>query len=197
MNDNSIFRQEALERLSSPEQLDQLMQLVSPKSWLSLVTLGSLLGLALLWSVVARIPVTTTGRGILVYSENSTHDLIGVATFSAGELSQIQPGMKVLMLPDVEGTQQAAGGITGEVESVSLPPVTTLKALRQQNLADTKPTIEVIAKLDRADNPSGYRWSASSRQMIPLAGMPATARITIAEKAPITFVFPFLDRPDH
>jgi hypothetical protein len=195
MNDNSIFRQEALERLSSPEQLDQLMQLVPPKSWLSLAALGSLLGLALVWSFAARIPVTTTGEGVLVYSENASGDLIGVAKFSAGELSQIQPGMKVLMLPDVEGTQQAAGGITGRVESVSLPPVTTLAALRQNNSLDAgMPTIEVIAKLDRADTDSGYRWSASSRQMIPLAGMPATARITIDEKAPIAFVFPFLDR---
>ncbi|MBE9106776.1 hypothetical protein IQ229_18115 [Nostoc cf. edaphicum LEGE 07299] len=32
-----IFRQEALERLSSPEQLDQAIQVVKPQAWLTLV----------------------------------------------------------------------------------------------------------------------------------------------------------------
>ena len=50
MSDSSIFRKEALERLSSPEQLDQLMKIVTPRSWLPLVTLGGLLGMGLLWS---------------------------------------------------------------------------------------------------------------------------------------------------
>jgi len=31
-----IFRQESLERLSSPERLDQLMQVLAPKDWLAL-----------------------------------------------------------------------------------------------------------------------------------------------------------------
>ena len=38
-----IFRKVALERLSSPEQLDQLMQVTSPKGWLALAGLGALL----------------------------------------------------------------------------------------------------------------------------------------------------------
>jgi hypothetical protein len=40
----SIFRKESLERLSSAERLDQLMQVVSPRSWLPLVALGSIVG---------------------------------------------------------------------------------------------------------------------------------------------------------
>jgi hypothetical protein len=42
-----IFRKEALQRLSSPERLDQLMQVVSPHDWLVLGTALVLLGLAL------------------------------------------------------------------------------------------------------------------------------------------------------
>ena len=36
----NIFREESIERLSSPEQLDQLMQVVSRRNWLPLTTLG-------------------------------------------------------------------------------------------------------------------------------------------------------------
>jgi HlyD family secretion protein len=62
-----LFRKESLERLSSPERLDQLMQVVSPKSWLPLTSLGSLVVVALTWSIYGRIPITIEGRGVLIY----------------------------------------------------------------------------------------------------------------------------------
>lgn len=40
----SIFRKESLERLSSPERLDQLMQVIAPMDWLALTVLSSLVG---------------------------------------------------------------------------------------------------------------------------------------------------------
>lgn len=63
---NKLFRQEALERLSSPERLDQLMQVVSPKAWLPLTTIGFLVVVAGTWSVVGRIPLTVNGQGVLI-----------------------------------------------------------------------------------------------------------------------------------
>jgi HlyD family secretion protein len=62
-----IFRDQALEHLSSPEQLDQLLQVVHPKSWIPILTLGALLLAASLWSVFGRIPMTVEGVGLLVY----------------------------------------------------------------------------------------------------------------------------------
>ena len=61
-----IFRKEALQRLSSPERLDQLMQVVSPHDWLVLGTVMVLLGLALTWACVGRLPTTVAGRGVLI-----------------------------------------------------------------------------------------------------------------------------------
>ncbi|HAA30895.1 MAG TPA: NHLP bacteriocin system secretion protein [Cyanobacteria bacterium UBA8553] len=63
----SVFRKESLERLSSPERLDQLMQVVSPKSWLPLTSLGALVTVAITWSIYGRIPITVEGRGVLIY----------------------------------------------------------------------------------------------------------------------------------
>lgn len=60
---HSLFRKESLERLSSPERLDQLMQVVSPKSWLPLASLGSLVVVVVVWSIYGRIPITVEGRG--------------------------------------------------------------------------------------------------------------------------------------
>ncbi|MBE9138845.1 NHLP bacteriocin system secretion protein [Nodosilinea sp. LEGE 07088] len=63
----NIFRKESLERFSSPEQLDQLMQVMKPKSWLPLAALAVLTGSALVWAVYGSIPVTVEGKGVLVY----------------------------------------------------------------------------------------------------------------------------------
>jgi len=62
-----LFREEALERLSSPERLDQLMNVVGPKAWLPLCGLGSLVAVAALWSVFGRLPLTISGQGVLLY----------------------------------------------------------------------------------------------------------------------------------
>jgi HlyD family secretion protein len=62
---DSIFRQESLERLSSPERLDQLMQIVKPFDWLAIGTCGTLVLTAVVWSVIGRIPITVDGRGIV------------------------------------------------------------------------------------------------------------------------------------
>jgi HlyD family secretion protein len=63
-----IFRSVALERLSSPEQLDQLMQVTTPRGWLMLVGVGALLATALVWGVLGSVPERINGQGILVRS---------------------------------------------------------------------------------------------------------------------------------
>jgi hypothetical protein len=61
-----IFRKEALDRLSSPEQLDQLMQVTSPRGWIALAALGLLLLAGLLWGIFGTIPTTAEGEGLLL-----------------------------------------------------------------------------------------------------------------------------------
>jgi HlyD family secretion protein len=63
-----IFRSVALERLSSPEQLDQLMAVTTPRGWLLLIGVGALLATALVWGVLGSVPERITGQGILTRS---------------------------------------------------------------------------------------------------------------------------------
>lgn len=63
---NKLFRQDALERLSSPEKLDEMIQVVSPRAWLPLGAIGFLVTVAAVWSVVGRIPLNVAGQGVLV-----------------------------------------------------------------------------------------------------------------------------------
>lgn len=71
-----IFRQVALERLASPEQLDQLITVTNPMGWLALLAIGGLLASATLWGIYGSIPTKVQGQGIILKTG-------GVATVQA------------------------------------------------------------------------------------------------------------------
>jgi HlyD family secretion protein len=61
-----MFRKVALERLSSPEQLDLMMQVTSPKSWIALGGLGVLLTAAVVWAFYGTVPTKVQASGVLI-----------------------------------------------------------------------------------------------------------------------------------
>jgi len=63
---SSIFRKAALERLSSPEQLDYLMSITSPVAWIALAAVGVIALLIILWGFIGFIPAKVSGKGILL-----------------------------------------------------------------------------------------------------------------------------------
>ena len=72
----NIYREITLKKLSSPEQLDQLIRLTSPKAWLAMVAIWLIILVFIIWSFVGSIPAKLEGTGILlnnagVYSLNS------------------------------------------------------------------------------------------------------------------------------
>jgi HlyD family secretion protein len=82
---NRIFRQAALDRLSSPEQLDQLMQVTTPKSWLAQVACSVLVMIALAWGIWGSIQINVYGRGLLTVRSG-----VFVATaFGDGRVAEI------------------------------------------------------------------------------------------------------------
>jgi HlyD family secretion protein len=91
--ERSIFRKAALERLSSPEQLDYLMSITSPAGWLALSALAIILFLIVLWGFLGRIPDSVSGRGILIRG-GAVYD---VAAANDGFITQVlvKPGDQV------------------------------------------------------------------------------------------------------
>jgi HlyD family secretion protein len=80
-----VFRDESLERLSSPEALDQLMKVIRPKSLLPLTALSLITIVGATWSFIGRIPVTVEGQGILIHPSN----IVPLQLKSAGQLSTL------------------------------------------------------------------------------------------------------------
>lgn len=81
----SIFRQAALDRLSSPEQLDQLLVVTTPKSWVALMTLVALIVSALLWGIFGAIPTQVSGQALFLRSGGLENITVG----DAGRLTDL------------------------------------------------------------------------------------------------------------
>jgi HlyD family secretion protein len=64
----AVFRRASLERLSSPEQLEELMRVTTPVGWIVQVSLLVLLAVILVWGFLGSIPITVQGQGIIIKS---------------------------------------------------------------------------------------------------------------------------------
>ncbi len=61
-----MFRKKALKKLSSPEQLDELIKVTTPHGWLALLALCAIVITIVLWGIFGRIPTKVMGQGIIV-----------------------------------------------------------------------------------------------------------------------------------
>ena len=64
------FRRRALEGVSSPEDLDRLVRVALPRTWVALGGLGLLIVTAAVWAAVARVPTTVKGPGYLLHGRD-------------------------------------------------------------------------------------------------------------------------------
>ncbi len=125
--DTGIFRKAALERLSSPEQLDQVMRVTRPRSWLALGGLFLVLAVVVIWGYTGRIPTKVNGQGVIV----RTGTVVNVVTLGSGLVTEIdaKPGDLVHvnqlvarvsqpeMLEKIRLTQQELAGARAKLRS--------------------------------------------------------------------------------
>ncbi|MEW5929405.1 MAG: NHLP bacteriocin system secretion protein [Gemmatimonadota bacterium] len=118
-----IFREVALERLASPEQLDQMMQVTTRRGWIALASLGSVIGAALAWGVFGSVPERVGGPGILVRSggvyEVASENDGRVAEFAVQVGDTIREGQVVARLarPDLAERIRQARGRVAELDA--------------------------------------------------------------------------------
>jgi HlyD family secretion protein len=61
-----IFRQVALARMSSPDQLDQVVTITSAREWLTLLSVVLVVACFVVWGFTGSLPTSTEAPGILV-----------------------------------------------------------------------------------------------------------------------------------
>jgi HlyD family secretion protein len=63
---SDLFRPKALERYSSPDNLDQLMRVVAARDWVPLAVIAGLFVAFFVWCIFGSLPTAVTGRGVLL-----------------------------------------------------------------------------------------------------------------------------------
>lgn len=145
-----LYRKSALEKLSSPEQLDRMIVITPPSFWLAMLGAGTVIVIALIWAIVGRLPITVKGNGIYVsdagvhtvYSD--TAGVIASVDVQAGDTVQEGQVVATVTNPDAQAQVDQLNERLQQVEAVSVgssdDPVTT----------DTKDLIEIKNSLDAA-----------------------------------------------
>ncbi|KAM3108405.1 NHLP bacteriocin system secretion protein [Phormidesmis sp. 146-20] len=175
----------------------QLKQQISDRSLIRSPQDGAILDMS---GVLGQVVSSGTRLGTLQTGGSESAVLTGVVYFEVKDGKQIKPGMKVQLTPDTVKREQFEG-IVGTVKLVSPYPVTSSRAavkVGNPELADTltgkSAKVEVVVELQPETNTiSGYKWSSSKGPANKLtSGTTAAVRVTVEERAPITFLLPFL-----
>lgn len=81
----SFFRKSALEKLSTPEKLDQLIKVTGTKAWIALATVAVALLTGIIWSFAGKVKTKLDVAGVIQGGE--IHDVV---TTSQGQLVQLK-----------------------------------------------------------------------------------------------------------
>jgi len=85
MAEKEVFRKVSLERLSSPEELDQQLTITSPMGWAAYFAVALLIAAGLIWGFLGSIADKTNGAGIII----STGGVLNVAHHISGQVTEV------------------------------------------------------------------------------------------------------------
>ena len=109
-----LYRKSALEKISSPEQLDKALTVTSSMSWIALAAITLILVVTIIWSIVGTIPVTVTTNGI-VASPVSTNAVYAPESCTVNSVV-VYPGSE-LRIGDAVATYKTGNGEVGTIYS--------------------------------------------------------------------------------
>jgi len=87
---SGLFRQAALDRISNPDQLDQVLRVVRPLHGVGIVAAVILVLGGFIWSILSTAPVSVRGQGIILSAEG----VAVVSSLSEGRIERmlVEPG---------------------------------------------------------------------------------------------------------
>lgn len=189
-----LFRKAALEKLSTPEELDQLMQVTTPKGWLALIAIISLLVATIAIGFLGVIAVRVDGRYCIVVKDAIADSAQAFVYISPLKENRVVVGDEVHITPS---TFTTGDYILGSVATVDDFPVSDVQmqaiignqTLVQQLLEDG-PLIQIVVNpVQVAGDSSVYRSASGTIPRDQISDkMTCTASIKVDEKAPINLI---------
>lgn len=99
-----LYRKAALDKLSSPEQLDKAITIISPSFWIAAIGGALIIAVALVWSIFGRLPVNVSANGIYM-GMGGIHSVVAeadgiVEDVYVSEGDDVSAGQKIAKLDD-------------------------------------------------------------------------------------------------
>lgn len=119
---SQMFRQAALEKFSSPERLDSLMQVTTTKGWIALIGLMVVIAGVLVWGVLGSAPDNVEGLGILLREggifdiEISGSGVIEEVLVAPGDTVQAGDAVARQSLPELDQQIEQVQTLIAELE---------------------------------------------------------------------------------
>lgn len=104
------FRARALQRMTSPEHLDQMLSVTPPRRWVALTALLTLVVTAVVWSVVSTVPTTLSGTGYLV-PQDGLREISATASGTVNSIN-MSVGQHVVAGESLGAIGNSSGGLT-------------------------------------------------------------------------------------
>lgn len=101
-----LFRKSAIDKLTSLEQLDKSLKVVTPLSWLALVGFTLIIVVVIIWSIKGTLPSTISAKGVIVSVNTPTNTLFSEGSGTVQWIvsnKEITDKESVLRLQDEEG----------------------------------------------------------------------------------------------
>src|SRR5258708_7803588 len=152
-----IFRDAALERLNSPEQLDQRIGVIPPAMRLLAASTAVIIVAALAWAVFGSVPTQGGGRGVLLSDKEGN---FVVAPISSGLVLEmfVKPGDNILAGAKIASIEQKL--LRAQIDN-GMAQVDRLEAnLTQLRAANA-------AQIRQSDETAQRQQSATDEQVSP------------------------------
>lgn len=196
MENNDLFTQNKSDRISSPEQLNRYIKVVTPGVGIVLVTMIVIAFGALCWGFYGSIPVTMDLTGAFVKSEKGVFDkFICVADVDA-QAQMLSEGMEAQVSPG-HAPRDDYGYIIGHISEVSKYPVSEDEILSlignieltRLILPDEPGKLITIELENDVSAQNGLKWSHTNGGGVNIdEGTLASALIVLKEQRPIDLV---------
>ena len=118
--ENKLFRKTTLDKISSPEQLNEYMKVAGPSVWCILAGLGVTFAAFIIWGFFGVIPETVIISGTALDPGGSPIAIYSLLTIE--ETRALETGMKVRVSPDY-APKERYGYIYTELSKVSVTPL--------------------------------------------------------------------------
>jgi hypothetical protein len=170
--ENELFRKSPLEKISSPEQLNDYIKVTSISSWVVVAGLFVFFAGAVYWGLAGSIPETVKVQGVAFAKVPGAEEVY--CFIPLGSAQRLQTGMAVQVSPEY-APRAEYGYIYGQIESIGEAPVT------DQQIIETFGSLEFVegllvkgnllqVKIALKRQAGSLAWSSAKGQEVALPG---------------------------